>query len=88
MTDQEIKDLAAKQLEWAVALRRRLHRVPEPGNQEFETQKIITEALDELGIEYTTENTWTVGLIRGAYPGETVAYRADIDALPVEEPEG
>lgn len=88
MTDQEIKDLAAKQLEWAVALRRRLHRVPEPGNQEFETQKIITEALDELSIEYTTENTWTVGLIRGAYPGETVAYRADIDALPVEEPEG
>ena len=88
MTDQEIRALAEKQLEWAVALRRRLHRVPEPGNQEFETQKIITEALDELGIEYTTENTWTVGLIRGAHPGETVAFRADIDALPVEEPEG
>ena len=62
--------------------------MPEPGNQEFETQRIITEALDELGIEYTTENTWTVGLIRGAHPGETVAFRADIDALPVEEPEG
>ena len=88
MTDQEIRALAEKQLEWAVALRRRLHRVPEPGNQEFETQRIITEALDELGIEYTTENTWTVGLIRGAHPGETVAFRADIDALPVEEPEG
>ena len=88
MTDQEIRALAEKQLEWAVALRRRLHRVPEPGNQEFETQRIITEALDELGIEYTTENTWTVGLIRGAHSGETVAFRADIDALPVEEPEG
>ncbi len=87
MTDHEIKALAEKQLEWAVALRRRLHRVPEPGNQEFETQKIITETLDELGIEYTTENTWTVGLIRGAHSGKTVAFRADIDALPVEEPE-
>ena len=87
MTDHEIRALAEKRLEWAVALRRRLHRVPEPGNQEFETQRIITETLDELGIEYTTENTWVVGLIRGAHPGETVAFRADIDALPVEEPE-
>lgn len=88
MTDQEIKTLAEARLPWTIDLRRRLHRVPERGDQEFKTQKIITETLEALGIEYTTENTWTVGLIRGGHPGKTVAFRADIDALPVEEPEG
>lgn len=88
MNECEIRHLAEEKLSWAIDVRRRLHRVPEAGNQEFETQRIIAQTLEELGIEYSTENTWTVGLIRGAHPGKTVAFRADIDALPVEEPEG
>lgn len=73
---------------WIVDIRRSLHRIPETGFQEFKTQKFIQNKLDELGIPYTSERTWTIGTIEGAHPGPTVALRADIDALPVTEPEG
>lgn len=84
----QIAALAQAQQEWVVAMRRKLHRIPEDGFQEFKTQQAIMEALDEIGIPYTTQRTWLVGLIEGAFPGETVAIRADMDALPIQEPEG
>jgi len=74
--------------EWIIAMRRKLHRIPEGGFQEFKTQKTVMDALDEIGIPYTTERTWVIGLIEGAFPGETIAIRADMDALPLVEPEG
>ena len=88
MTDQELKSRVEAVFDWAVALRRRIHEHPELGNSEFETQKTICAALDEIGVPYTTQDTWVIGLIRGAHPGPTVGLRADIDALPVTEPEG
>ena len=88
MTDRELFDRVEAVYDWAVAIRRRIHENPELGDREFETQKTICAALDEIGVEYAAENTWVVGLIRGARPGPTVAFRADIDALPVTEPAG
>ena len=88
MTDKEIFERVQDAFDWAVALRRRIHQNPELSEHEFETQKTICAALDEIGVEYAAESTWVVGLIRGARPGPTVALRADIDALPVTEPEG
>ena len=88
MDDMNLKQLVEAEREWIVNKRRALHRVPEKGFAEFKTQKIIMDALDEIGVPYTTERTWVIGLIKGALPGETVALRADIDALPLEEPEG
>ena len=43
-----------------------------------------------LGIEVETKIAYTglVGLIRGGKPGPTIALRADMDALPVEEKTG
>lgn len=73
---------------WAVARRRALHRIPEEGFREVKTLKLICEALDELGIPYEKSEYWVVGLIKGAKPGRTIALRADIDALPVNEPKG
>jgi len=88
MDDLLIKTLVEAEREWIINKRRALHRVPEKGFAEFKTQKIIMDALDEIGVPYTTERTWVIGLIEGALPGETVALRADIDALPLDEPEG
>ena len=88
MDDKMLRELVAAQKEYMVAMRRRLHRIPERGFAEFKTQKVIMEALDELGIPYQTERTWVIGLIEGALPGDTIALRADIDALPLTEPEG
>ena len=88
MNDQQLKSLVEVEKEWIIGMRRKLHRIPENGFQEFKTQRAIMDALDEIGIPYTTERTWVIGLIEGALPGETVALRADMDALPMTEPEG
>ena len=88
MTDRELFARVDAVYDWAVALRRRIHENPELGEHEFGTQRTICAALEEIGVEYAAESTWVVGLIRGAQPGPTVAIRADIDALPVTEPEG
>lgn len=88
MNDQLLKSLVDAEKDWIINLRRKLHRIPENGFQEFKTQRAIMEALDEIGIPYTTEKTWVIGLIEGGHPGETVALRADMDALPLIEPDG
>lgn len=88
MNDQLLKSLVEAEKEWIISLRRKLHQIPEDGFKEFKTQRVIMETLNEIGIPYTTERTWVIGLIEGAKPGETVALRADMDALPMVEPDG
>lgn len=88
MNDQLLKSLVDAEKDWIIQLRRKLHRIPENGFQEFKTQKVIMDALDEIGIPYSTERTWVIALIEGGHPGDTVALRADMDALPLTEPEG
>ena len=69
-----------------VDIRRQLHAHPEMGNQEFETSKLIQAFLQRNGIEVQTMlDTAVVGILRGAHPGKTVAFRSDMDALTVEE---
>lgn len=77
---QEIKD-------WLIEVRRDFHMHPELGMEEHRTSEIIAKYLDEMGIEYKTgvANTGVVGIIRGKMEGKTVAIRADMDALPIEE---
>ena len=88
MDDRELRALVEAQKDWIIEKRRMLHRVPERGFAEYKTQKIVMDALDELGIPYQTERTWVIGLIEGKLPGDVVALRADMDALPIEESEG
>ncbi len=88
MTIDALYTKALELAPWTVEHRRALHRIPEQGFSEFKTQRHITEALDALGIPYTTQRTWVIGEIAGGEPGPTVALRADMDALPITEPEG
>ncbi|MCC6678939.1 MAG: amidohydrolase [Phycisphaerales bacterium] len=73
-----------------IAWRRDIHQHPELGDQEVRTSGIVAEHLRGLGLEVRTDvaRTGVVGILRGAKPGRTVALRADMDALPVQEPEG
>ena len=73
---------------WMVETRRALHRIPENGFSEFKTQALLTERLTAMGIPFEGERTWIVADIHGGRPGPTVALRADMDALPVTEPQG
>lgn len=88
MDDQMLRTLVDAQKEWVIDLRRKLHRIPEDGFKEFKTQQVIIDVLRELDIPYVTERTWVIAVIDGAYPGETVAIRADMDGLPLNEPDG
>ncbi len=60
---------------------------PELSNEEVRTSTIVAERLTNLGMEVRTNvgGYGAVGLLRGAYPGPTVALRADMDALPIED---
>ena len=63
-----------------------LHRHPELSCREFETQKFILAELEKMGIEaQPMADTGVMGIIRGGKPGKTVAFRADMDALPIQE---
>ncbi|MBL3687999.1 amidohydrolase [Leucobacter zeae] len=74
----------------AVRLRHELHRIPEVGLDLPLTQAVIRRELDALGVPCTVGRglTSVVGVIRGGAPGPTVLLRADMDALPILEPDG
>ena len=80
-------DEVAKRLDTMVALRRDFHRHPELSFQETRTAEIIAERLTKAGLEVRTgiAKTGVVGVLRGDTPGKTIAWRADIDALPLTE---
>ena len=87
MTDQFL--LSEQQKSAIVALREDLHRHPEVGNLEFRTTGNLVRALAGLGLEVLRPlPTGCVAVLHGAKPGKTVALRADIDALPVQEATG
>lgn len=73
-------------IEW----RRDIHQHPELGEQETRTATLVAEHLRGLGLEVQTEvgRTGVVGILKGGKPGRTVALRADMDALPIKEPDG
>lgn len=70
-----------------ITIRRDIHRQPELALQEYKTAKYIADRLRALGCEVTENvgSTGVVGLLRGRESGKTLAIRADMDALPIEE---
>jgi amidohydrolase len=69
------------------SMRRDFHRHPELSFQEHRTSEIIAERLHAAKLEVRTgiAGTGVVGVLRGDRPGRTIAWRADIDALPLTE---
>ena len=82
-----MKELANAQHAELVNIRRHLHENPELGFEEVATAQYIADYLAGLGLEVTRQvaKTGVVALIRGVQPGKTVAIRADMDALPIQE---
>ena len=73
-----------------IKFRRNLHEYPEVSGEEVETSKKIQAKLKENGIPFQTgfAGTGVLGIIKGEKPGKTVALRADIDALSIDERSG
>jgi len=68
-----------------VEIRRAIHRQPELGFQEFKTAQLVADTLTGLGVRVETGVglTGVVGYLGEG--GPTIALRADMDALPIQE---
>ncbi len=87
------KELSEQYEQWVIDQRRYFHQHPELSFEEHMTTKEIGKRLEEMGLEphYYEDypGLWT--MFKGGKAAEgakTVALRADIDALPVEEKTG
>lgn len=72
------------------AWRRDFHENPELGFEEFRTSEVIKQFLSSEGIPfYSSATTGIYGIIKGtaegADKGKTIAVRADMDALPLQD---
>jgi amidohydrolase len=70
-----------------IKVRRFIHMNPQTANRETETAKIIASKLAALGLDIKTgvARTGVVALLRGESDGPTVALRAGMDAVSVQE---
>lgn len=83
-----IREVDPAAVQWAQNLRRQLHRHPELAFNEHRTSTVVAEALRGFGLDEVHEGragTGVVGLLRGSRPGKTVALRAEMDALAIQE---
>jgi amidohydrolase len=73
--------------EEVIGWRRHLHRNPELSFEEEETSRFVYETLESFGgLELSRPTpTSVVARLVGEGPGRTIALRADMDALPIEE---
>lgn len=86
LLDQRISEIKDE----LIGIRKDLHRKPELGFQEYHTAAEVAGYLKRLGLEVATGigGTGVIGLLRGENPGPTIALRACLDALAVEEQSG
>jgi len=88
MIREKIKQLASAYAAEMIGIRRHFHAHPELSEKEVLTASHICSLLDKWGIPYTNHvgGNGIVALISGQNPeSETVALRADMDALPINE---
>lgn len=83
--NKKIFYIVEKNLDWVISTRRHLHEYPELSEEEFNTQKYIIDFLESYNIEYEKiANTGIYARIRNG-KGRKLAFRADMDALPLVE---
>jgi len=72
---------------WSVRLRRHLHRFPELGGGEENTAALVAQILERIGADVRcgVGGHGVVALLDSGAPGPTIALRADMDALPIQE---
>jgi amidohydrolase len=80
---EKINQLFPRMIQW----RRFLHQHPELSYQESKTAAFVADHLQQLGmqVQINIGGHGVIGLLVGDLPGPTVALRADMDALPIQD---
>ena len=79
---KDIEALRQRTIEW----RRDFHRFPETAFNEQRTSDILRVFMEDCGLRVTScGNPGLRGVLEGDKSGRTVALRADMDALPLQE---
>lgn len=84
---ETLTDLPKNFSRFLTSLRRHLHMHPEIGFQEEQTARLVRTKLESYGltVEGPIAKTGLFVDIKGAHPGPMVGYRADMDALPIQD---
>lgn len=86
LMNKSIHELVIDGSDYVVKLRRHFRAFPELGGEEYETQKKIIAELTAMGLQpRLAAGTGVIAEIKGGQQGKTVAIRADIDALPIQD---
>jgi len=83
-----MKKLIAAATPYAISIRQKLHQIPELKYEEFKTATLIEKILESYGyqVQSGVGKTGLVAILDSGKSGKTVSLRADMDALPIEEP--
>ena len=85
---EEILKIADEIKQEIIDIRRQIHMNPELGYEEKETSELVIKKLQELNLEIKTKvaKYGVIATIKGgAGKGKTIAIRADMDALALQE---
>ena len=75
-----------KNLELIKQLRHELHQHPELSNQEAWTKQYLMDFLKaHTNLEIVDKGLWFYGIYRAGKSKRNIAFRADFDAVPIEE---
>ena len=83
MLKQDVQNLQPQLVQW----RRALHQMPETGLHLPQTRAFLCGVLEEMGLSFRLhkDTSSLEVLLPGTRPGKTIALRADMDALPIQE---
>lgn len=84
--EQRVSQAAEAMRNALIEQRRDFHMHPELSNREVRTAKVVADRLKALGFDEVktgVAKTGVIGILKGGKPGGIVAWRADMDALPV-----
>lgn len=84
---QLINKLTKEQIDSIIADRRHIHQNPELSFNEYNTSAYVASRLQQAGIPIRrgVAGTGIIATLQGKKPGRTIALRADMDALPIQE---
>lgn len=88
MSSPSLRGLVSDLLPAVVELRRDIHRHPELAHQEYRTTELVATTLRAAGMSPRTRTPHTGLTVEVGSGDRMIGFRSDLDALPIQEPEG